>query len=138
MSMTAKEAVQAMPSGVSVEAWYATVYSNQCKPCVFRRAYAQVAAGGDAMELTPEQSEQIRVLIGDGLDEQEAFQAFEPGYVSISEFHAVWLAGRDVPKTASVEPVVVPEQVVEEVPVASEPEVVVDPVESKVAKKPRR
>jgi hypothetical protein len=140
MSMTAKEAVQAMPSGVSVEAWYASVYENQCRPCVFRRSYAEVAAGGQARELTPEQSEQIRVLIGDGLDEQEAFLAFEPGYVSMSEFHAAWLAGRFVPKTASVEPVVVPEPVVPPVEdVVPEPEVAdPEPVEPKVTKKFRR
>lgn len=125
MGMTAKEAVAAMPDGVSVEAWYGTVYANQCRPCVFRRAYAQVAAGGEAVELTPEQSEQIRVLIADGLDESEAFREFEPGYVSISEFHSVWLASRSVPKTSSVVPEVVPEPVVEE-PVQAEPEPLVE------------
>jgi len=125
MYSTIKEAVAAMPEGTSLEAWYAIVYAKQCRPCVFRRAYHEVSAGGEARELTPEQSEEIRNMIADGMDQEEAFQAFEPGYVTIGEFHAEWLRQRlEKAKTGEV---VTPEVAPEVVVVPEETETVIYP-----------
>jgi len=80
------DVVKEVLDGEDSDAAYARLYADQCKPCDFRRWFAQVTKDKTSVEVSKEMLESLQSYINEKMTVDEAFKAHEPNYVGPGEF----------------------------------------------------